>query len=420
MKATLWILPSSALLLGGAWIAMQRNSAAELRREIIVIQERIRQSHSIAGSDTPVQTANVEKSESAEWKSLIVKMRDASGLDILDLNLVTQMKRLLKGLSAAELCEKMDEIAALDIHEQGRKELINWIMSELSEKDPKLVLARFETCLANDTNEILWTMPKALANWAEKEPAAAAAWLDEQIAAGSMESKMLNGNASPRVRFELSLMGKLLIEDPSAATLRVNGMTEWDREEFFNHMRFNYHEKNTEAAYAKLVRDTMPTEKALGILRETSATLAILGNYERVDDFINSSSANADEKQAIATGAITQRFELISGEAIANDQLEKARAWGMSHSPAAVNKATGEALARAVREGTDFGSTSALAVQYNEEAGNDETLAAFLTNEQVRSHHAQQAAALIAKIRNPALRAEISSLEEYKQPVAQP
>jgi NAD(P)H-dependent FMN reductase len=100
--------------------------------------------------------------------------------------------------------------------------------------------------------------------------------------------------------------------------------------------------------------------------------------------------------------------------------LEKARDWAKGHMPAAVDKATGDALAQAAWRGKDFDEVSGLAVQYSEAAGNDETLAAFLKNHVVRHGHAQQAAALIAKIKDPALRAEISGLAEYKEPSSEP
>ena len=68
--------------------------------------------------------------------------------------------------------------------------------------------------------------------WAKKDPAAAIAWFDQQIAAGKFDSKSLDGKSQSRnpVRrcFDLHI---LLGSDPEAAALRLGAMPEDQRDE---------------------------------------------------------------------------------------------------------------------------------------------------------------------------------------------
>ena len=420
MKPSPWLIPCAAALLGGTWIAMQRNSAAELRREISGINERIRQARLIEEAEQSEQSVKAAKAKPIDWKGIAGKMRDAQSGGTPDMRAMIHMQRLLMDLSAAELCAHMDEIAALDMDQDTRRQLLGMVMGALVEKDPKLALDRFASELTNDDFGLGWQMGNALRKWADKDPAAAAAWLDRQIATGAMESKSLEGVSHSLVRFEASLAGALLKTDPAAATARISALTDKQREEFFRQGFFLHLEKGTEAAYAKLVRDTMPADKASGILADTAGNLVRHGNFERVDSFIATSKASDEEKQKIIGKVLATGFAGMGREEIDIGKLEKARDWAKGHMPAAVDKATGDALAQAAWHGKDFDAVAGLAVQYSEAAGNDEALAAFLKGDGVRRGHAKQAAALIAKIKDPALRAEISGLAEYKEPDSEP
>lgn len=331
-----------------------------------------------------------------------------------------RMQRLLMDLTAEELCGQLDEIAALDIEENVRKQLQGMIMGSLAEKDPKLALERFGKDLQDDDFGVSWQMSHALRKWADKEPAAAAAWLDKRIAEGGLESKSLDGKNPSLVRFESSLVGALLKTDPAAATARVMALNDAQREQFFQQGFFFQLEKGSEAAYAKLARDTMPADKIGGILANTAAQLSGQGDFERVDGFIASSRATDAEKEAIVQRVLNSRMTGYGGDKINTEELEKARAWGKGQSPAVVDKATGEALAERLWSGTNFEKASGLALQYSEAAGNDEALAAFLKSGAVRNGHSKDAASLIAKIKDPALREEIGNLPQYKENPSEP
>ena len=421
MKANPWILPGVAVVLTGAWIGLQRNTASELRREITVISERIHQARSMADAEARDSGGkkDKEKAEKIDWKDLAGKMKDMRDGGGQDIRTMMRMQRLLMDLTAEELCAQLDEIAALDIEENVRKQLQGMIMGSLVEKDPKLALERFGKDLQDDEFGVSWQMSHALRKWADKEPVAAAAWLDKRIAEGGLESKSLDGRNSSLVRFESSLVGALLKTDAAAATARVMALNEAQREQFFQQGFFLQLEKGTEAAYAKLARETMPADKIGGILANTAGQLAGQGDFERVDGFIASSRATDEEKQQIVERVFNNKVTDGDGK-IDTVELDKARAWAGGQSPGVVDKATGDALGETLWRGRNFAKASELVLKYNESSPKDEVLVSFLKSAAVQNGSTKEAAELIAKIKDPALREEIRNLPQYKENESEP
>lgn len=419
MKLNPWILPGLAVLGAGGWIGSQKRSAATLEREITVITERIRQVRDGSGADQKSREADEkarkEKDRKIDWKDLAGKMGQMRGGGMQDMRAMMRMQRLILDLSAEELCGQLDEIAALDIEDSARKQLQGMILGALAEKDPKLTLERFGAELGDESSGMHWQLASALRKWADTDPAAAGVWLDRQIAAGKFESKSLDGRNQSLVQFESSLVGALLKTHPAAATARVAALPESQREQFFQQGFFFQLQKENEAAYAKLVRDSMAADKVGGILANTAGMVAMNGGFERVDGFIASSHATEDEKKAIVEQVMKNKMSQGGDSKIDIDELDKARAWGASQSPGVVDKATGEALANSLWRGGDVKKASEIALKYNESSPNDEVLVAFVKSAQVRQQSADEIKALIDKIKDPALREEIGNQSGFKK-----
>jgi hypothetical protein len=423
MKLNPWLLPAAALLVTGVWIASRKNSSATLEREIAVLTERIRLVRTAgeedAGSREAAEVSQKEKDGKIDWKDLsgkIVAMRDGGGMP--DMRAMIRIQRLILEMSADELCAQIDEIAALDLDDMARKQLQRMLINALAEKDPKRVIERFG---AEDDDEdgVGWALRSALGKWAEKEPAAAAAWLDRQIAEGKLASKSLDGKSEERIGFEGMLVSALLKTDPAAASARVAALPEEQREDFFNQGFFFHMTAGSEAAYADLVRDNLAADKVAGVLANTAGNLAMNGKYERVDDFIAKSKATDAEKSAIVGQVMENQLSRKGGKLDA-ETIDKAREWGATHAPGAVDAATGEALGKTLWRGGDFKDASAMAIQYNEQAGDDSVLAAFLKSDPVRNSSAKDAMPLIDSIGDPALRDEILALPQYKNQIPTP
>lgn len=425
MKANPWLLPGAALLVTGGWIVSQKNSAATLEREIAVLTERIQQAKSSgdAGSKAGAAAGNSrkEKHGKIDWKELSGKfaaMRDGGGMP--DMRAMIHLQRLILDMSADELCAQLDEIAALDLDDMARKQLQGMLVNALAEKDPKRVIERYGAEAADEDSGARWAVRSALGKWAEKEPAAAAAWLDRQIAAGKFESKSLDGKNQDRIALEGMLVSALLKTDPAAASARVAALPAEQREDFFNQGFFFQMKAGSEASYAKLVRDNLPADKVAGVLAETAGNLATQGSFERVDRFITSANATDAEKSAIVGTVLENQLNRNGGSKVNVETLDKVREWGATQSPGAVDTATGKALAANLWRGGNFDDASAMVLQYNESAGNDEVLAAFLKSDQVRNGSANKALPLIDRIEDSALRDEILALPQYENQSSDP
>jgi hypothetical protein len=420
MKMNPWLLPGVALLITGGWIVSGKRSAAVLEHEIDLLTERI---HLVktAGNDTSKAGAagmesRKDKDGKIDWKDLskkITEMRGGGGMG--DMRTMMRIQRLLLEMSAEELCDQFDEIASLDLDDMARKQLQGMILGALAEKDPKMVIERFGDQAADENSPGRWSVQMALGKWAEKEPAAAAAWLDRQIAAGKFDSKSLDGKNQERIRFEGVLVAQLLKADPAAASARVAGLPEDQREDFFQQGFFFQVTPESESSYAKLVRDSLPADKVGGVLAQTAGNLSQQGGYERVDGFIATAKATEEEKKVIVAKVMESKMINRGESKIKVEELEKARAWGAAQSPGVVDKATGEALANTLWSGGDFKTAADLALQYSESSGNDEVLATFLKSSQVRHTSVDQALPLIEKIKDPALREEIRALPQFKK-----
>ncbi len=419
MKPNPWIFPALALFVVVGWIGVQKKTAASLEREISLVTERIAQVRT--GMDAGGKTREVEekarkeKDRKIDWKDLAGKIGQMRNGTMPDMRAMMHMQRLLMDLSPQELGAQLDEIAALDLDDAARKQLQGMITGILSEKAPQMVLERFGEDLADDDMGRSWQLGMALGRWADKDPAAASAWLDKQIAAGKFESKSLDGKNESLVRFESSLVGALLKTDPAAAAARVASLPEEQRVELFQQgFSFQLEAKN-EAAYANLVRGSVAADKVGGILADTAGNLAVRGDYERVDGFIAASQAGDEEKKSIVEQVMKSKLSSGGGSEIKTEDLDKARAWAATQSPGAVDKATGEVLASTMWRGGDFNKASALVLQYNEGSGNDEVLTAFLRSSSMRNNAKDQVEALIDKIKDPAVREEIRNLPQFKK-----
>jgi hypothetical protein len=242
-----------------------------------------------------------------------------------DMRTMLRMQRLLMDLSGEELRAQLDEIDALDLADDTRKQLRGMILGILTEKDPKLALDLF----GKDSDEegiMSWQMSNALGKWAEKDPAAAIAWLDRQIAEGKLDSKSLDGKNQALIRYESELVEVLLKSDPTAAAARVKALPVDQREELFQQGAFYNLAKKDVAAYAALIREILPADKVGGILADKARFLAMNGGYERIDGFLSSTNANDEEKESIVMEVMKSKPQL-SGAKISEEELDKARAW---------------------------------------------------------------------------------------------
>ena len=409
------------MLVTGGWIGHQKQSAATLEQDINTLTERIRlvgthgeerlKAHKVDEKPKPDQAKKID------WKDMASKLGQMQNGGAPDMRTMLRMRRLLMDMTGDELAAQLDEIAKLDLDKAGRSHLESMILEVLAEKDPKQALERCTEKLASDNPASGYILAHAFGKWAEKDRAAAIAWLDQSIAAGKFDSKSLDGKSETRMRLEGQLVSLLLPSDPQGASARVAALPEDQREDFLRQaFSFGPNQLNpeSEVAYAKLVRGNLPPDKAASIIANTASNLMFQGGYERLDGYISRTGATDDEKKAIVSQVMGNQLMRGASQEIDKDTLDKARTWAANQSPDTVDQATGQALAKTLWRGSSFDNASALALQYQESSGKDDVLVAFLRGAADQHHNTDQAKLLIDKIKDPALQQQIRDLPAFK------
>ena len=226
MKPIHILPPVIALVLVGSWIGVQRRTLATLVDE----NERLAR-HAVPATMPESVEALFPKMKKAR---VITTAEDSETLDYLylaelidDRNhdrrgplVLAELDKQLRAMDKDELVTHIKEIMELDLSKRQRWGLIDKFLSPLIDKDPELALRSFFGQFGGMDR----VLSRACGEWSASDLSAATEWFDEQIAAGTMEPKRLNGRDGCRAGFEGQLLKLLLASDPAAAIGRMENI----------------------------------------------------------------------------------------------------------------------------------------------------------------------------------------------------
>jgi hypothetical protein len=416
VKPTSLLPPVVALAIAGTWLGNQHQTISTLEQKSAALQKLItaRTSGSLPSSSTTKPTSSTQAAKDKEpldWKKIAAQMaeRQSSG-GMGDMRSMMKIHQRLQALSKEELVAALDEIAALDLPKESRAMLEQMLIGPLAEKDPELVLTRFIDRLQESDGAMSWQLAKAMQQWVKKDPASAAAWFDQQIAAGKFESKSLDGKSQTRLQFESNLINILLSSNPDAAGRRLAGLPEDQRDEALRQWSGQPLKDEDQAAFAKLVRDQIPEKEQARILAQKASYLVSNdGGYSKVTAFLDRIDATPAERTACVEQAAESKLQNTSHQKkITREDLDTMREWVTAQAPESTGTVTGKALANASQYGhkMEFSEAAELAVEYNSTANNDDVLSSFLDSYGSRQNK-EQARVLAEKISDPKRREEI-------------
>jgi len=407
MKPSPWLYSGVAVLITSAWVGFEKQSAATLEHETHVLTQRIQQARMAEENAARARAAEekLQKEKKIDWKGYSRKLAQIGGGGMMDVRSMLKLHHLLREMTAEELLTQLDEIDELELPYDSRSQLEAMILEQLGEKNPQEALRH----LVDRKDGRDFTQQESLAamlgKWAGKDRLAAIAWFDQAIKEGKFDSKSLDGKSKARIAFERSLMNALLASDPQTANARIASLPGEQREEL---LRYNYMVSQTgpeaQKAYVDILRANLSADQARKSLANLAGSLSYQG-YDKVDSFITHISATAEEKVSIVEQVMHQQVGQMNGRAWKPENLEKARVWASTHAPAQVDTLTGKALGRII----NYNNSSALVIQYLESTGNDEMMVAFLT--EARDSRGKM---LIEKIKDPALREQVSKIPPYE------
>ena len=419
MKPTPFIPPVVALVIAGGWLGSQRQSIATLEQESALLRKSIAARSSGAGGDSPqAKSAPSGKSakdkERMDWKKIAAQFAESQhGGGMGDMRNTMKFQVRVQAMTQEELVTALDEIAALDLTADSRSMLEQMLLEPLTQKAPELALNRFIGRSITDGTSMGWQLSQALQEWAEKDPARATAWFDQQIAAGKFDSKSLDGKSPSRNQFEGSLIQILLASDPDAAGRRLGAMPEDQRGEIITNYSFHQLKEEDQLAHAKLVRSQLPEKDQAGALTPQASRMVSSDGYSKVTEYLDRIQATPAERVACAEAAAQTKLMNRDQKKVTRENLDEMREWVRSQAPEALGSITGKSLGHAMQgnDKMEFAEAADLAAQYDQASGNDEVVGAFLEASNIYGNK-EQARILVEKISDVKRREQI--LERLK------
>ena len=416
MKAQSLIPPVLAMVVAGVWLGSQRRTIAVLEDESAVLKKHIAArttgGDGVAASGKPDRPVKAGKErERIDWKEVAGNFAEMSSGGISDMRGMIRLQQRLLEMDTDELIAALDEIAGLELSEQARMMLEQAVLGPLVEKDPELALERYIGRVEENHGMMSWQLSEALAGWAKKDLTAATAWMDRQVAAGTFESKALDGKSRTRAHFESALLKLLISRDPAAAGQRLAAMPDELQKEALSQHRLHKLDEDDQLAFATLVRGQLAEKDHAGVLAGQAAHQVQGEGFEKVSDFLDRINASPAEREASVEKAAERKFqELAHREGVKREDFETVRTWAAAEAPGSVDRVTGKLLAQAVVQGREmpFAEAADLALEYHEAADNDDVLAEFLGSRAVRQDgNRERARELAGQISDEKRREEI-------------
>lgn len=402
MKTPHFIPPVAALLIAIAWLGVERRTLARLEEENTVLRKHIAAAREAAATDGGANSsaaANAKKPDELDWKKIadqLGSMERNGGMP--DMRAMIRLQQQIMSMESEQLAAALDEIAALDLDGDQRMMLEQMLLGIIAQKDPELALTRFLGRVGDQFGAVNWQLAHALGTWAEKDPAAATAWFDREIAKGSFESKSLDGKDGPRPKFESALIGVLIKSNPAAAGSRLAALPAEQRVEALNSVNVAEDEQK---ALVGLIRGSVPEEEQAELVANQMNRFSHNGDYESMTAYLERIEATPSERAACVDEAADSRFLMLSRKGgITREKIDEFRTWADSASEGSADRATGKAIASAMNMGkeTSFSELAALAKEYHAESGSDELLIPLADHWRARTHkeEARELAGLIS------------------------
>ncbi len=411
MKVTLSIPPVLALALVGVWTTHQNQSIFTEENANATLQKEIASARS-SGPDTDPSRSRPSGPASAakhkvplDWKKTVAQFAemDRNGGSV-DERAMERLRRCLDAMSKEELVAALDDISAPDLSEVSRSILERSLIRLLMTKDPEFGLTYYADRLQNASRGVFAELSRDLQEWAEKDPAKATAWFDQQIAAGKFDGKSLDGKSYARIQAEGALIGVLLSSAPDAAARRLSAMPEDQRPEVLIPYSLEHLEEENQLALATLIRSQVAEKDRTQLLAQQVDFMVDGDGYAKVGEYMDRISATPTERMACIEEAAKINIRRISNRGeVTRADLDTLRQWTMTQAPDSTDRITGQALA-----GTDleFTTASELILHYHGASGNDDVITSFLEGG-VSGKNKEQARALAAQITDAKRREEV-------------
>lgn len=401
MKLSNLCPPLAACCLVAAVIGMQRRTIGEVEQQNAVLQQQI--TGTKHASTSPLQSPSVVSGKRIDWKKL--KAMKQAGREAVLSRATLQVRRALLDMSVEELVAQLDAIDALEGCDEEKTELQIGVIRSLARKAPQLVLERFAACLRDGgSRELNQELSVAFRCLLDRDAAAATAWMDKQICAGTFDSKTLDGSDDKRLPFELSLMGDFVSHDLQQARKRLETMAPALRVQILEQRWLAQMEPGKEKEMADLIRSQVDAGKVAQVLTNALFMTDSEVSHERISKLFQAIEAKPAERRDITSFFVNLQLSRTAWDrddaAVA---IETMRTWMQQEAPGDAERMTGRALGMWGQQ--KFDQAASLALQYQQSSGSDAALIGFL--ESSGSKNREAALSLTEKIHDAATRERV-------------
>ena len=403
------LLPLAALVFVGSWIGIQRRTLATLEDEN---RRLVRQAIPAATLESEealfpeLEKTRAKGNETLNWQDLAALI-EGKNHGRGDTRALTAFEKRLKAMDAEELIANIEEIMNLDLTENQRYNLISEFIGPLIVQDPELALRR----LFGRMGQADQALSEAWQKWSERDLGAATVWFDEQIAAGKVDPKRLDGSDGCRADFEGQLIKLLLASDPAAATRRMENLHPDLRDDIISQC-VPKADDPTRKAWADLVRSQLPEKDGLEMIASYVPPWVQNGDFSKVMAYMDKIAATPAERSACVKHTIENwtRQTSFTNE-VTVEGIESLRAWADGQEPGLSNNLSRDAIRDMLRKNHESETTlemvESIVAHYQAMEGGDEVLAQALEHSMDGNHKKDYVSALAARLPDEERRAKI-------------
>ncbi len=383
---TLWTLPPLAALLGmGLWNTRQVLAISSTTAAQSDLREKISKHAATSKSATEMNRREVTQAAVTPGKHLADRRWIAEQVEAMDtasslqqLRATVLFQQQLDGLSAGEMIALLDSAPQLGLSDSGVETLQSLIVARLTKTDPEQMVRRYGENFDAQSETVNWQLSTGLQKWAEKDLPGARAWLDQQVAAGKLESKTLDGLSQMRLEFETGLLPALLSSDPKAAASRIAALPAEQRLEALQGMDFLKTNSAQQKAYAEILRQQLSADDQESAFSQIASEYgSIDGGFQKLDAFLDSVSASPAERATAAKDAAIIGMEHLAGQGkLSAASFDTLHTWLGKQAPEDRAEVTGQALVNAVQQvnGFSFSQAATLAEKFSRSGSDGDTL----------------------------------------------
>jgi hypothetical protein len=412
MKPKIFLPPLLALIAAGLWLVPRQRALAVFSDQNATLEKLIAaRTAAVPASAAPSRPATASPAKSTiDWRKIAARIAEQQRTgDAGEVREAIRLDAQLNAMTPAELLAAIDEIDSLDLPAMSLEILQGKLLAILGKKDPQLALDKFIGRINEPNDPLGARLNRIFSDWVGKDLPAAQAWLDQQIAAGTFNSKTLDGKSQPRLRFEGRLLGALFAADPAAANRRLSALPADQRADAFAAANDFPSKPADNRIFAQAVREQLPAEQQSQALVQPVSRLINRGGYPRIAAYLDDVGASSGERLAIVTEAGSEQLAgQFSQHATSIKDVDSFRDWAATQAPDSLDQLTGKILAEIPlrQEKATYADAGALALHYQHSTGDDAVLATFLEGGSAR-FHLPEARTLAAKISDPARREAI-------------